>query len=276
MSPRRAARRTREPEALHVKYWPLDRLVPYARNARTHGAEQVAEIAGSIRAFGFTNPNLVGEDGDIVAGHGRLAAARLLSLNEVPVTVLFGLTELQRRQLVLADNRIALNAGWDPEMLNLELTELSELGVDLVSLGFADAELEAALSSGASRGLADEDEVPAVAEHPVSCASDIWCLGPHRLACGDMPSPSLRVSTSRVSPSAPRSFGQRNGLSWAVGTITGNMSPNGTRCAARALDRRQEANDSLGDPDPAHRIPRPPTAHRSRSSGDRPTAKPRS
>src|SRR5262245_52332955 len=102
---------------LRLESWPIERLVPSVRNARTHSPAQVAEIAGSIRAFGFSNPILVGEDGDIVAGHGRLAAARQLGLVEVPVIVLAGLSELQRRQLLLADNRIALNGGWDLEML---------------------------------------------------------------------------------------------------------------------------------------------------------------
>src|ERR1700687_4765416 len=98
-------------DRLTVQYWPLDRLIPFARNARTHSDAQIAEVAGSIRAFGFTNPILVGEDGDVVAGHGRLEAARRLGLTEVPVVPLPGLTELQRRQLMLADNRISLNAG---------------------------------------------------------------------------------------------------------------------------------------------------------------------
>src|SRR5712664_2209160 len=114
-------------DRLQVEYWPLDRLIPYARNARTHSPAQVAEIAGSIRAFGFSNPILVGEGGDVIAGHGRLAAARQLNLAEVPVIVLAGLTELQRRQLVLADNRIALNAGWDLDMLHVELKDLAVL-----------------------------------------------------------------------------------------------------------------------------------------------------
>src|SRR5882757_8818701 len=102
---------------LQVEYWPLDRLIPYAANARTHSASQVAEIAGSIRAFGFSNPILVGTDGDMIAGHGRLAAARQLRMTVVPVIVLHGLTDLQRRSLILADNRIGLNAGWDLKML---------------------------------------------------------------------------------------------------------------------------------------------------------------
>src|SRR2546429_8561495 len=115
---------TNGPERLGLEFWPIERLVPSPRNARTHSDAQVAEIAGSIRAFGFTNPILAGVDGDVIAGHGRLAAARSLGLTEVPVIPLGGLTETQRRQLILADNRIALNAGWDLQMLNLELQEL--------------------------------------------------------------------------------------------------------------------------------------------------------
>src|SRR5579872_1641312 len=111
------------PDELQVEYWPIDRLIPSARNARTHSPPQVAEIAGSIKAFGFANPILVGEDAEVVAGHGRLAAARLLGLAEVPVIPLRALNEVERRQLMLADNRIALNAGWDLEMLKLELTD---------------------------------------------------------------------------------------------------------------------------------------------------------
>ena len=168
-----------------LEWWPIERLVPYARNARTHTEAQVAEIAGSIRAFGFTNPILVGEAGDVVAGHGRLAAARKLGLSEVPVIVLEGLSETQRRQLVLADNRIALNAGWDLEMLRLELKDLADLGADLSILGFDEDELAAALSPAATMGLTDEDDVPDVGAVPVSRAGDIWCLGAHRVICGD-------------------------------------------------------------------------------------------
>src|SRR3984957_18537845 len=131
---------------LQVEYWPLDRIIPYARNARTHSDAQTAEIAGSIRAFGFSNPILVGIDGDVIAGHGRLAAARQLGLAEVPVIVVSDLSELQRRQLMLADNRIALNAGWDLELLHLELTDLSALGAELDRLGFTAEELAKALN----------------------------------------------------------------------------------------------------------------------------------
>jgi DNA modification methylase len=170
---------------LAVEYRTLDALIPYARNARTHSNAQVAEIAGSIRAFGFVNPVLVGTDGDIIAGHGRLAAARQLQLAEVPVIVLTGLTDIQKRQLVLADNRIALNAGWDSEMLKLELTDLAAMGADLKMLGFDKKELAKALTPADMGGLTDEDEVPAVAEATVTRPGDIWQLGPHRLACGD-------------------------------------------------------------------------------------------
>src|SRR5581483_5228019 len=128
---------TLDVERLQLEHWPIEKLVPSPRNARTHSDAQVAEIAGSIRAFGFTNPILIGEEGDVIAGHGRLAAARRLGLTEVPVIALQGLSETQRRQLVLADNRIALNAGWDLEMLQRELQDLSALGADLSVLGFS-------------------------------------------------------------------------------------------------------------------------------------------
>jgi ParB-like chromosome segregation protein Spo0J len=171
-------------DELCIEYWPIDRLIPSARNARTHSAAQVAEIAGRIRTFGFTNPLLVGEDADVVAGHGRLAAARLLGLSEVPVIPLRKLSEMERRQLMLADNRIALNAGWDAEMLKLELADLGRLGADLKILGFNEQELAVALG-GAAPGLVHEDEVPELGEIAISKQGDIWMLGPHRIGCGD-------------------------------------------------------------------------------------------
>ena len=123
-----------------IEMWPIERLVPYARNARTHAAEQVSRIAASIVEFGFTNPLLVGEDGGIIAGHGRFAAASKLGLAQVPVVVLDHLTPTQRKAYILADNRLALDAGWDPEMLALEMAELSEAGFDLELTGFSDDE----------------------------------------------------------------------------------------------------------------------------------------
>lgn len=178
---------------LAVEYWEVGRLIPYARNARTHDDAQVAEIAGSIRAFGFTNPLLVGPEGDVIAGHGRLAAARRLALPHVPVIVIAGLSDIERRQLVLADNRIALNAGWDAEMLNLELADLSSLGVDLGALGFSEKELSAAFSGNMAAGLTDEDAIPAVADEVVSRAGDVWLLDDHRVICGDSTDPETVV-----------------------------------------------------------------------------------
>jgi DNA modification methylase len=171
-------------EQLKIEYWKLDRLIPYAGNARTHSASQVAEIAGSIRTFGFSNPILVGADGDMIAGHGRLAAARQLRMTEVPVIVLHGLTEVQRRSLILADNRIALNAGWDLKVLALEMKSLSLLGADLKMIGFKKGEIAIALRPDGA-GLTDEDAVPDCTEICVSAPGDIWVLGPHRIACGD-------------------------------------------------------------------------------------------
>jgi ParB/RepB/Spo0J family partition protein len=169
---------------LRLETWPIERLIPSPRNARTHSEAQVAEIAGSIRAFGFANPILVGADGDVIAGHGRLAAARQLGLTEIPVIVLNTLNEMQRRQLMLADNRIALNAGWDIKMLAAELQDLTVLGADLKALGFSKQELAQALRPVVT-GLTDEDEIPAVQENAVTATGDIWCAGPHRIACGD-------------------------------------------------------------------------------------------
>jgi DNA modification methylase len=172
-------------EHMRLEHWSIERLIPSSRNARTHSDMQLAEIAGSIKSFGFANPILVSEDAEVIAGHGRLAAARKLGLAEVPVIVLHGLSEVQRRQLMLADNRIAANAGWDLEMLRLELTDLAALGAELEGLGFTAQELARALNGGQSLGLTDEDAVPDLADNAVSKVGDVWCLGPHRIACGD-------------------------------------------------------------------------------------------
>ena len=170
-----------------VAHWPTARLVPYARNARTHSEEQVAQIAASIVEFGFTNPILAGSDGVIVAGHGRLAAAQKLGLESVPVVVLDHLTPTQRRALISADTRIAENAGWDDAMLRIELQSLQEDGFNLDITGF-DADALAAIMAGEETtvdGQTDEDAVPELSETPVSRPGDIWVLGEHRLLCGD-------------------------------------------------------------------------------------------
>lgn len=170
-----------------IEQWPTGKLLPYARNARTHSDEQVAQIAASIAEFGFTNPILAGSDGVIVAGHGRLAAAQKLGLEVVPVVVLDHLSPTQRRALVIADNRIAENAGWDDAMLRIEIAALQDDDFDLSLTGF-DADALAELMAGDepdTEGEADDDAVPEVSETPVSRPGDVWLLGGHRLLCGD-------------------------------------------------------------------------------------------
>jgi len=172
---------------LQVVTWPVERLIPYARNARTHSDEQVAQVAASIAEFGFVNPILVGPDGVIIAGHARLLAARKLRMTEVPVLVLGHLTETQRRALVLADNRLALDAGWDEEMLKVELESLREDGFDLDIVGFTDEEIEDLLRDPEQvvEGNTDEDTAPELPETAVTVQGDLWVLGEHRVLCGD-------------------------------------------------------------------------------------------
>lgn len=158
-------------------------LVPFANNARTHSEDQVARIAGSIREFGFNNPVLVDGENGIIAGHGRVLAARKLGLDTVPVIELAHLTETQKRAYILADNKLAEQAGWDRELLSLELADLSELGVDLAEIGFEGAELDDLLNFGVNDPR--EEETPSVPEVPVSQPGDLWLLGNHRLLCGD-------------------------------------------------------------------------------------------
>ncbi len=172
---------------LNIEQTPVDRLVPYARNARTHSDEQVAQIAGSIAEFGFVNPILIGEDDVIIAGHGRLMAAHKLGLSEVPVIRLGHLSETQRRALVLADNKIAEQAGWDEELLRLELEELQAEDFNLELTGFDFDEIDRLLQSGDgdSSGNIEDDEVPEAPVETVSKLGDLWLLGSHRLLCGD-------------------------------------------------------------------------------------------
>ena len=172
---------------LHIQRRQVSALIPYIRNARTHSPEQIAQIAASIREFGWTNPILVDGHNGVIAGHGRLLAARQLGFDEVPVIELAHLNDAQRRAYVLADNRLAENAGWDTELLRLELGELQLMDIDLGLLGFGDAELQDLLAPGEEDrgGLTDDDEVPEVSETPISRPGDIWIMGPHRLLCGD-------------------------------------------------------------------------------------------
>ncbi|MGV0962155.1 MAG: site-specific DNA-methyltransferase [Limnohabitans sp.] len=165
---------------------PVDALVPYARNARTHSDAQVAQIAASITEFGWTNPILTDGDKGVIAGHGRLMAARKLSLKEVPVIELAHLTLEQKKAYILADNRLAENAGWDDELLKLELAELKAADFDLDLMGFTDKELEELLNGDESGGgLTEDDAIPEAPVDPVSKPGDLWILGNHRLLCGD-------------------------------------------------------------------------------------------
>jgi DNA modification methylase len=166
-----------------VERWPLERLAPFARNARTHSPAQIDQIAASMREWGWTNPVLVDEEGTIIAGHGRVAAARKLGLPEAPVMIASGWSEAKKRAYVIADNQLALNAGWDDDLLAAELTELRELAFDLDLIGFDEKDLSRLLGPGDA--VDGEDDVPEVPERPVSRVGDLWRLGAHRLLCGD-------------------------------------------------------------------------------------------
>ncbi len=178
---------------LNVEYRKVETLIPYARNPRTHDDGQIAKIAASIVEYGWTNPILVDGDNGIIAGHGRLAAARKLELADVPVIELAHLSPAQKRAYVIADNRLALDAGWDEEMLALELAELSEAGYELALTGFEDGELQDLLASAeepdantrVEESADDADDVPEVPATAVSRAGDVWASGAHRLICGD-------------------------------------------------------------------------------------------
>jgi len=163
---------------------PVEALIPYALNSRTHSDAQVAQLAASIREFGFTNPILVDEQSNLIAGHGRLLAARKLGLTEVPAVVVTGLDDRKRRALIIADNKLALNAGWDEEALRVEM---EDLGADYGELmGFSQEELSDILNAvEPTEGLTDEDEVPEVPVEPVTKLGDVWLLGKHRVMCGD-------------------------------------------------------------------------------------------
>ena len=170
---------------LKLEHLPLDRLIPYANNSRTHSDEQVAQIAASIREFGFTNPVLIDNEDGIIAGHGRVLAARKLSLEQVPCIRLGHLTEAQRRAYVIADNKLALNAGWDEALLRVEIESLKDMDFDLGLTGFSEDEIAALLAVSTVDPKTDPDDVPVPAADPVSVLGDVWVLGNHRLACGD-------------------------------------------------------------------------------------------
>jgi DNA modification methylase len=172
-----------------VERRPIGTLLPYARNSRTHSEAQVDQIAASIKEWGWTTPVLVSDAGTIIAGHGRVRAAKKLGLTDVPVMVANGWTKAQIQAYAIADNKLALNAGWDEALLAIEIGELSEIGFDLELIGFTDQEIMA-LSSSDRTGPTDPDEIPEVPVNPVSRPGDVWLLGPHRLLCGDSTNPA--------------------------------------------------------------------------------------
>ncbi len=192
----------------NVNGWPsnkvilkkIDQLTPYARNARTHSDAQIAQIASSIKEWGWTNPVLIDEGGDILAGHGRLAAARKLGITDIPCMVAEGWSDAQKKAYILADNQLALNAGWDIDMLKVEIGDLNVSGFDLGLIGFDDNML-ANLLNDPNTGLTDPDDAPEPPAHPVSEPGDVWILGNHRIICGD--STSADVVAKLLGPVKP-------------------------------------------------------------------------
>lgn len=181
---------------IEVQRIAIDRLVPSPSNARTHTREQVANIAAAMREFGWTNPILIGAEGDVIAGHARVLAAKKLGLDEVPVIVLRNLSADQRRALLIADNQLAIaGAGWDEDLLRRELAALHDQDFDLDLIGFDDIELARLLErQGLAAGLTDPDEVPAVPQVPIAKPGDLFILGGHRVICGDCTDPTVVAS----------------------------------------------------------------------------------
>lgn len=171
-----------------IKVVSIDLLIPYIRNARTHSDAQVAQIAASIKEFGWTNPVLVDGERGIIAGHGRVMAARKLGFTEVPVIELSHLTDAQKKAYILADNQLAMNAGWDNDLLKIELQDLNAEGFDLSLIGFSEDVL-AGLLVDQTEGLTDPDAIPEAPAEPVTKLGDVWVMGKHRIVCGDCTDP---------------------------------------------------------------------------------------
>ena len=163
----------------------ITELIPYVNNARTHSDEQVLQICSSIKEFGFTNPILTDGDNGIIAGHGRVMAAKKLGIEEVPTIELSHLSEAQKKAYIIADNKLALNSGWDDAMLSIEFAELKLLDFDLDLTGFSSEEIGALTPEEIPPGLTDEDSVPELPEEPVTKLGDVWLCGKHRVMCGD-------------------------------------------------------------------------------------------
>ncbi len=177
---------------MHIETLAVDSLIPYARNSRTHSDAQIAQIAASVREYGFTNPVLIDADGGIIAGHGRVMAARALGMADVPCIRLAHLTDAQKRAYIIADNRLALNAGWDDALLALELRDLADAGYDVGLTGFGLDEIDALLASldATPQGKTDPDATPPVQVEAITRPGDVWVLGQHRVMCGDSTVPN--------------------------------------------------------------------------------------
>ena len=225
--------------AAEIRQVPVASLVPYARNARTHSPEQVAQIAGSIREFGFTNPVLIDETGGIVAGHGRVLAAQKLGLDAVPCIVLAHLTATQRRAYVLADNKIALNSGWDDELLRLEIADLKLDGFDLDLTGFSELELDALLSE-TTEGETDQDDIPDPLPAIVTRPGDVWLLGRHRLMCGDSTdADTVAAALNGVAPHlmvTDPPYGVEYDADWRNHAFRADGSPNDGRAIGKVMN----------------------------------------
>ncbi len=168
-----------------IEHWNIDKLIPYARNSRTHSDEQIGQIAASIKEWGWTTPILVDENGGIIAGHGRTMAAQRLKITTVPVMVAKGWSDAKKRAYIVADNKLALNAGWDNEMLALEFKDLIAQGFDVELTGFTEEEIDALMPLKLEEGLTDPDDAPEAPANPVTVQGDVWVMGNHRLLCGD-------------------------------------------------------------------------------------------
>jgi DNA modification methylase len=222
--------------------------VPYARNARTHSPEQVDQIAASIREWGWTTPVLVDEAGGIIAGHGRVLAAKKLGIGEIPVMVAAGWSEAQKRAYVLADNKLALNAGWDADLLKVEIGDLQALNFDLGLTGFSLDEI-GLITADKTEGLTDPDESPEAPAFPVTEPGDVWVLGNHRLICGD--STSADVVAKLLGPVKPHlmvtdpPYGVNYDPDWRNRADRANGKPYGERAVGLVSnDERADWRDS--------------------------------